>query len=85
MRTTVDLPQPLLENAKARAAELNKTLSEVVEDGLRMVLNLRLAGSSRSFELLTVGGPSNPQLTWQKISAAVEEEEEQQWTGKFRS
>ena len=32
--------EPLLGNAKRRAAELNVTLSEVVQDGLRMILTV---------------------------------------------
>jgi hypothetical protein len=84
MRTTIDLPGPLLDNAKRRAAELDVTLSEVVQDGLRMILNARPAESKRKFELLTVGGPRDPQLTWEKISALVAEDEEQELVRKLR-
>jgi hypothetical protein len=84
MRTTIDLPEPLLDNAKRRAAELDVTLSEVVQDGLRMILNARPTESKKKFELLTVGGPTDPHLTWEKIATLVAEEEEQEWVRKLR-
>jgi hypothetical protein len=43
MRTTVDLPDELLRQARHRAAEEGTTLTALLADGLR----LRLAGSSR--------------------------------------
>lgn len=38
MRTTVRLPDPLLEEAKAYAREHGKTLTDVLAEGLRTVL-----------------------------------------------
>ena len=38
MKTTVDLPRPLVEQAKRLAAQRSTTLRELVEAGLRHVL-----------------------------------------------
>ena len=38
MKTTIDLPDPLLEAAKARAREPHRTLKDIMEEGLRRVL-----------------------------------------------
>lgn len=38
MKTTIDIPAPLLEQAKAVAAEEGTTLGRLVEDGLRLVI-----------------------------------------------
>lgn len=38
MKTTIDLPEPLLEEAKAVAAQEGTTLRRLVEEGLRAVI-----------------------------------------------
>jgi hypothetical protein len=84
MRTTVDLPEPLLDNARLRAAELNVTLSDVVQDGLRMVLNAQSVARPKKFKLLTVGGGLvDPNLDLLKISEFIAKEDEEEYLGKF--
>jgi hypothetical protein len=84
MRTTVDLPEPLLDNARLRAAELNVTLSDVVQDGLRMVLNAQSVVRPKKFKLLTVGGGLvDPNLDLDKISGFIAKEDEEEYLGKF--
>jgi len=39
MRTTVRLPDDLLENARKRAAEQGRTLTSMIEEGLNRVLS----------------------------------------------
>jgi hypothetical protein len=39
MRTTVRLPDDLLENARERAAEQGRTLTSLIEEGLNRVLS----------------------------------------------
>jgi hypothetical protein len=56
MRTTIDLPEPLLKNAKLRAAQRGVTLSVVVEDALRGHLASRITAPASRFELHTVRG-----------------------------
>ena len=41
MRTTVHLPDSLLERAKQVAAKENRTLTSMIEEGLRIVLSRR--------------------------------------------
>jgi hypothetical protein len=62
MRTTVDLPDELLREARLRAAEEGTTLTALLADGLR----LRLAGTSagrrrrRRLPVSDVGGGLQP-------------------------
>jgi hypothetical protein len=56
MRTTIDLPEPLLENAKERALEARVTLSEVVRDALLEHLAKRPVAGASEFRLCTVRG-----------------------------
>jgi len=39
MKTTIDIADPLLEAAKAKARDEDRTLRDVVEEGLRRVLD----------------------------------------------
>jgi hypothetical protein len=62
MRTTVDLPDELLRQARARAAEEGTTLTALLAEGLR----LRLAGAHsgrrrpRKLPVSTTGGGLQP-------------------------
>jgi hypothetical protein len=62
MRTTVDLPDELLRQARQRAAEEGTTLTALLADGLR----LRLTGATpangprRPLPVSTVGGGMHP-------------------------
>jgi hypothetical protein len=46
-RTTVRLPEELIRRAKRKAAAEGRTLTAVIEDGLRRVVDERAAPSSR--------------------------------------
>ena len=77
MRTTVDVPEPLLENAKKRASMLGVTVSVVIQDALRSHLT-RTSGSTPgaspggNFHLHTVRGKLvQPQLDLDRTSALV--------------
>jgi hypothetical protein len=77
MRTTVDLPEPLLKNAKQRAAELNVTLSEVVQDALRSHLARSCASGRSKFQLHTVHGRLvRPDLDLDRISSLIARDDE---------
>lgn len=57
MRTTVRLDDDLLLEAKNYAAQLNKTLTSVIEDALRETLNRQKMSQTRQpVKLLTVKG-----------------------------
>jgi hypothetical protein len=54
MRTTLIIDDDLLEQAKLRAAELNQTVSDVVNNALRECLG-RPARAAAPFSLITYG------------------------------
>jgi hypothetical protein len=61
MRTTVDLPDELLRQARTRAAEEGTTLTALLADGLRLRLGGPAAGrTERPLPLSTVGGGLHP-------------------------
>lgn len=51
MRTTVDLPDELLRQARQRAAEEGTTLTSLLADGLRLRLAPSISGSRRRRKL----------------------------------
>ena len=57
MRTTLNLPDALVEAAKAKANADGRTLTSLVEEGLRAVLTIQ-DPRSVSVELPTFGDPS---------------------------
>jgi hypothetical protein len=57
MRTTIRLDDQLLKSAKRYAQEAGKSLTAVIEDGLRQILARQKAKGSRApVKLSTVGG-----------------------------
>jgi hypothetical protein len=60
VRTTIDLPEPLLRSAKRRAEERKVTLSEIVGDALRAELFAKRPLETQPFELITVKGKPVP-------------------------
>lgn len=76
MRTTVDLPEPLLHNAKRRAAERGVTLSAIIEDALRSHLASKRAAAAPPFQLFTVRGRLvRPDLDLDRTSALLAEDD----------
>ena len=70
MRTTVALSEPLLRQAKRRAAERGVTLSEFVEDALRFHLARKPPAVAAPFRLYTVAGKLvQPELNLDRTSA----------------
>jgi hypothetical protein len=77
MRTTISLPEPLLENAKQCAAERGVTLSALLEDALRCLLARTPSSSVPAFHLHTVRGKLvDPKLDLDRTSALVVLEDE---------
>ena len=56
MRTTVDLPDDLLAQAKQAAFASKRTLTQVIEDAVREALARRKRRAPQSFELPVFGG-----------------------------
>ncbi len=85
MRTTVDLPEPLLRNAKRRAAQIGTTLSEVVGDALRQHLNSQTKTATPKFKLITFeGGQVNPGIDLNRTSALIVEDDIQEYKNIVR-
>ncbi len=61
MRTTIDFPEALLDNAKRRARERGVTLSVLIQDALRKQLTHNDSSApDAEFRLFTVRGKSVP-------------------------
>jgi len=78
VRTTISLPEPLLEHAKQLAAERGITLSALVEVAVRnLVLAPNPASFAPPFRLHTVRGRLvNPSLDLDRTSALVVADDE---------
>lgn len=77
MRTTVSLPDPLIDNARRTAAQRGITFSVLVEDALRLLLAKAPSGAVAPFRLHTVRGKLvDPGLDLNRTSALAAEEDE---------
>jgi hypothetical protein len=80
MRTTVNLPDPLLENAKRFAEEHGMTLSGLMEDALRCRMAERDVPQSAAFRLHTVrGSRPDPSLDLDRTSALIAADDEAEY------
>jgi hypothetical protein len=75
MKTTVDIPEPLLAEARSRASQDGTTLRALVEEGLRRVLEERETRRRFALRDASVGGnglqPSYRGTDWDEIRAAA--------------
>ena len=77
MKTTVEIPDSLLDQARRLARQENSTVKALVEEGLRRILAER--GRARSFKLRKVSFKGNglqPRMagaSWQQIRDAAYE------------
>lgn len=78
MRTSFDLPDALLARARALAAERNKSLRDLVEEGLIRVLEESEASPSFALPDLSFGGEGmEPEVAaggWDAVRARAYEE-----------
>lgn len=61
MKTTIDLPDTLLQAARARARQEDTTLRELVAEGLRRVLEEQQDASSYRYEPVVFDGEPGTQ------------------------
>lgn len=73
MRTTLNLPDPVVKEAKRRALEESTTLTDLIIQGLKA----RLERGARPGELplSSVAGGLMPGVTWDGLMAAEDEAE----------
>jgi hypothetical protein len=82
VRTTIDLPEPLLENAKQRAREQRVTLSALLEDALRSHLARNPEKPGTEFKLHTVRGRLvRPDLDLDRTSSLITADDELEFCG----
>ncbi len=71
MKTTIDIADPILREARKLANRDGITLRALVERGLRRVISERKRNQPFRFELVTSGGqglrPELQDLSWDKI------------------
>jgi hypothetical protein len=85
VRTTIDLPEPLLKNARRRAEEHGVTLSALIEDAVRVHLAAPPKRSDTPFRLHTVRGRLvRPNLDLDRTSALLIEDDEADFPGEKR-
>jgi hypothetical protein len=73
-KTTVDLPEDLLVEAKAHAARQRTTLRELVENGLRAALGRRPAERFRLRDASVDGRGLQPEFRtggWERVRDAI--------------
>ena len=56
VRTTVNIDDRLLKQAKVAASRSGRSLSDLVDDGLRLLLSRAAPGARKPIELPTFGG-----------------------------
>ncbi|WP_433515839.1 DUF6364 family protein [Nonomuraea sp. CA-143628] len=72
-RTTVRIDDALLNEAKAYAARNGRSLTSVMEDALRQLLNRSTETAARPrVELPVSGAVAGPKLTWAEIKELME-------------
>jgi len=77
MRTTVDIPEPILQTAKDLASEKHVTFSNVVEEALRGFFAKKPANAAVPFRLHTVRGRLvQPNLDLDRTSALLLDDDE---------
>jgi Arc/MetJ family transcription regulator len=71
MKTTIDIPESLMQEAKRRAAEENTSFKALVEEGLRRVLAEREKSTGFKLRDASVGGNGLQEhlkdATWDEI------------------
>lgn len=71
VKTTFDLPDPLLARAKQHARKVGKPLRALVEEGLRRVLDARPSATPYVLHDSSVGRPDDPNpletMSWQDL------------------
>jgi hypothetical protein len=85
-RTTVRLPKDLLSRAKRKAVAENRTLTSLIEEGLRLVVSDKRAGKRerRPLPYSTASGPPFPGIDISN-SAALQEIEDLEYIERLKN
>ena len=85
MKTTMDIQDELLDQAKLHAERTGRSLQALVEDGLRRVLSTVSSDGDEGYRLpdCSVGDARGPdqmaQCSWQELRAMIYGEEARDW------
>lgn len=74
MKTTIEIPDAILEEAKEAARREGRTLRSLVEEGLRLALERREEGGFRLRDASVEGRGLRPELegaSWEEIAELV--------------
>lgn len=75
MKTTVDISEQLLARARSYASESGCSLSAVIEEGLRKLLDTRTSGIQYRLSDLSVGTPTDADplesYSWPELRAMI--------------
>ena len=73
MKTTIDIAEPILRQAKKVAGEEGVTLRELAEEGLEMALQKRAARKNKGFNLVTFGDAKGEPVSvdWEALRGFV--------------
>jgi hypothetical protein len=85
-RTTVRLPQPLLARARRKAAAEGRTLTSVIEEGLRLAIasSSQPTAKRNNPPISTAGGGLRPGLAWEHLSSSVQEQEDLEYAERMK-
>ena len=85
-RTTVRLPEELIRRAKRKAAEEGRTLTALIEDGVRRVLDERPASSGKTRVLPPVSSATGGVMPGIDLSnsAALQEMDDLEYVRRLR-
>jgi hypothetical protein len=85
-RTTVRLPLPLLTSAKRKAAAEGRTLTSLIEEGLRLVVGAKSKPNSKHNDppVSSAKGGLMPGFDWDNLSSAVQEEEDLDYVERMK-
>ena len=85
-RTTVRLPKDLLSRAKRKAVAENRTLTSLIEEGLRLVVSDKRSrqGRARPLAYSTASGPPFPGIDISN-SAALQEMEDLEYMERLKN
>jgi CopG antitoxin of type II toxin-antitoxin system len=86
-RTTVRLPEDLLNRAKRKAAAEGRTLTSLIEQGLRLVVSPRAEPKSARHDNPPISKARSglrPGLNWENLSSSVQEMDDLEYAQRMK-
>lgn len=86
-RTTVRLPEELLTRAKRKAATEGRTLTSLIEQGLRLVVSHKTEPKSARHNnppISKARGGLRPGMSWENLSSSVQEMDDLEYVERMK-